>query len=128
MYEKTLFDIIHNPNGYVYYKLLIDGISHYDRFVDSLKKLPNEQRSLKKVLALMERFSPKVQLLENRFRQIKGLKRSDVFEFKDPPCVRIYVVLQKPNIYIVDGSTKKNQQSTIDRIGRLLKEFNSEEI
>ena len=125
-YQTTLYDVIHNKNGYTYYKLIIDGVSHYDEFVDSLKKLPNEQRSLKKVLTLMEKFSPTVQLMENRFRQIKGLKRNDVYEFKDPPCVRIYIVLQKPNIFIVDGSTKKKQNAAIDRIGRLLKEFKIE--
>lgn len=127
-YEKTLYDIIHNMNGCVYYKLIIDGIDHYERFVEELEKLPNESRSLKKVLALMERYSPNVLLPKEKFRQIKGIKRNDVYEFKDPPYVRVYVVLDKPNIYIVDGSLKKNQEETIKRIGKLLKQFNVQEV
>lgn len=122
-YSIVPFDVIYNTNGCVYYKLIIDGKCHYDEFVDSLRKLPNEQNSLKKVLALMERFSPNVLLIKNKIRQIKGIKRDDVYEFKDPPCVRIYVVLDKPDIYIVTGSLKKHQDSTIKRIQKLLKNF-----
>ncbi len=128
VYEKEPYDVIRNMNGCVYYKLIIDGKSHFDEFVNELKKLPNETRSLKKVLTLMERYSPHVLMPYNKFRQIEGVKRSDVFEFKDPPCVRIYVVIKDRNIYIVDGSLKKKQESAISRVGRLLKDFNIEEI
>lgn len=127
-YEKVPYDVVRNIYGCVYYKLVIDGRSHFDEFVDELKKLPNETRSLKKVLALMERYSPNIKLPKERFRQIEGIKRNDVFEFKDVPCVRIYVVLDAPNIYIVDGSIKKNQDKTISRVGKLLKGFNVEEV
>lgn len=127
-YSIVPFDVISNMNGYVYYKLLIDGVSHYDAFVEELKRLPNEQRSLRKVLTLMEMISPNVLLMKNKIRQIKGTGRTDVYEFKDPPCVRIYVVLNKPDIYIVAGGLKKNQEATIKRITKLLKNFNIEEI
>ena len=76
----------------------------------------------------MERYSPNILLPKERFRKIEGIKRSDVFEFKDRPCVRIYVVIQKENIYIVDGSLKKEQDATISRVARLLKGFKIEEI
>lgn len=128
IYEKTLYDVIHNMNGCVYYRLIIDGVSHFDRFVEQLERLPNERKSLKKVLALMERYSPSILLPKERFRQIKGLKREDVYEFKDPPCARVYVVIQKPNIYLVDGSTKNTQEATISRVGRLLKDFKVEDL
>lgn len=128
IYEKELYDVIRNMHGCVYYKLIIDGKSHYDEFVKELKNLPNESRSLKKVLTLMERYSPNILLPKERFRKIEGIKRSDVFEFKDRPCVRIYVVIQKENIYIVDGSLKKEQDATISRVARLLKGFKIEEI
>lgn len=127
-YEKVPYDVIHNIYGCVYYKLVIDGKSHFDEFVKALRNLPNETKSLRKVLTLMEKYSPNIKLPKEKFRHIEGLKRKDVFEFKDVPCVRVYVVLQAPNIFIVDGSVKKEQDKAISRLGRLLKDFNIEEV
>ncbi len=123
-YRVVPFEEIRNNNGFFFYKLMINGECHYDYFVKEIEKLPNEQRSLRKVLTLMERFSPKVFLMNNRIRQIQGLKRKDVFEFKDPPCVRLFVVLDKPNIYVVSGSTKNGQKAAIRKLDNLLRDFN----
>lgn len=127
-YEKVPYNVIRNIYGCAYYKLVIDGKSHFDEFVEELRNLPNETKSLRKVLSLMEKYSPNVKLPKEKFRHIEGLKRKDVYEFKDVPCVRVYVVLQDPNIFIVDGSVKKEQNKTISRLGRLLKDFNIEEV
>ncbi len=75
----------------------------------------------------MEKYSPYNRLPKEKFRQIKSLRRIDVYEFKDPPCVRIYVVLQVPNIYIVAGSTKNSQNATIAKLDNWLKDFKKTE-
>lgn len=127
-YSTEFYDLVKNLNGCAFYKLFVDGKCRYDDFVMEIEKLPRQKKGLVKVLALMERYSPYILLPKEKFRQIENVKRKDVFEFKDVPSgIRVFVVLQKPNIYIVDGSVKNEQKRTINSLTNLLKGFKQEE-
>lgn len=80
-YSTELFNLIRNEE-YTFYKLFIDDVCHFDEFVQAIEKMPREISMLKSVYALMERFSSHTMLPKSKFRQIKGIARKDVFEFK----------------------------------------------
>ena len=120
-YSKVLFDLIQNDE-YTFYKLVIDDVCHFDEFVQEIEQMPRELSKLKSVYALMDRFSSHSMLPKTKFRQIKGITRKDVFEFKKD-MVRVYVILQKPDVYVVTGSVKNDQDKTIKRFDKKIKDF-----
>ncbi len=120
-YSKQLFDLIKNDE-YTFYKLIIDDVCHFDEFAQEIEQMPRELSKLKSVYAIMERFSSHVMLPKTKFRQIKGITRKDVFEFKKD-MVRVYVILHKPDVYVVTGSVKNDQDKTIQRFDKKIKDF-----
>ena len=38
--------------------------------------------------------------------------------------VRVYIILQKPNIYIITGGLKKTQDTDVKRLKKQVKDFN----
>lgn len=120
-YSKVLFDLIKNDE-YTFYKLVIDDVCHYDEFVQEIEQMPRELSKLKSIYALMEKFSSHTLLPKTKFRHILGITRKDVFEFKKD-MVRVYVILQKPDVYVVTGSVKNDQDKTIKRFDKKIKDF-----
>ena len=118
-----LFTLVNN-NEYVYYKLLIDNISYFDRFCQEIERLSKEKNALVAIIGLMEDFSASLMLPKEKFRQIKNLSRNDVFEFKKKN-VRVYVVKdeQEKTIYIVMGGLKNNQDKDIEKLKNRIKGF-----
>lgn len=63
-------------------------------------------------------------LPKTKFRQINvSPPRTDVFEFKKNN-LRIYVILQKPDVYVVMGGYKNTQKQDVAVLGKRLKGFN----
>lgn len=61
-------------------------------------------------------------LPSSKFRQIKGLRRKDVYEFKNKD-IRVYVLMKKPNIFVILGGYKGTQDKDINRIDNLFNDF-----
>lgn len=120
-YAKVLFDLIQNKE-YTFYKLVIDDVCHFDEFVREIEKIPRDLSQLKGIYALMDRFSSHIKLPNTKFRKIKGITRGDVFEFKKG-AIRVYVILMEPDVYVVTGSTKNDQDKTIKRFDKKIKDF-----
>jgi hypothetical protein len=120
-FRVELFDIINNAE-YCFYKLYIDDVCHFDEFVETIKDLPREPKSLKGIYAYMDMFSSQIKLPKTKFRHIEGTDRDDVFEFKKDN-VRVYIILQKPNIYIITGGLKKTQDTDVKRLKKQVKDF-----
>ena len=70
----------------------------------------------------MDCLSPSNLLPSSKFRQIKGLRRNDVYEFKKND-IRIYVIKKRPDIYVVLGGYKGSQDKDINRIDKLFNDF-----
>ena len=66
---------------------------------------------------------------KEKFNHIQGGKydRKDVYEFKKDK-LRVYVILIKPNVYVVYGGYKKEQQKDIARIFNAINTFDENEI
>lgn len=120
-FTTELFELVNNENGYIFYKLLINDNFLFDYFVERIKNSPPERTRLNTIFAYMDMFS-KVLLPKTKFRNIKGVDRKDIFEFKSGN-VRVYVILQYPHIYVVAGGLKSEQDKDIKRIVQQIKGF-----
>lgn len=123
-YEIKDFDLIDNEQCH-FHKLLINGTCQIDDFIQSTKKNSQETNIIAKILGRMEEFNPNELLPKTKFRHIDGGKkyRKDVFEFKEKN-IRIYVILIKPDVYVVYGGYKKNQEKDIRRLMMQINQFN----
>lgn len=120
-YSTELFDLTNNPN-YTYYKLFVDGKCEFDDFLESIKENIADKDSMDAIITYMDILS--AQLLPSKiYNHIVGAKRSDLFEFKKNN-LRVYVIDQRPNIFIVMGGYKKTQKKKdIPRLIRKTKDF-----
>ncbi len=116
------FDLI-SCSEFSYYKLVINGKCQFDDFLDEVSKNAIDISNMKKILTLMDIIDNSRLLPKSKFNSIKGVKRSDVFEFK-ADSLRVYVIKKYPNMYIILGGYKKNQTKDIERIKQRIKNFN----
>ncbi len=94
--------------------------------VDSLMKEIETNAQLKKdfaaIVRYMEMLSDRILLPKEKFRHIESDERSDLFEFKKG-ILRIYVIKQKPDVYVVCGGLKTNQKKDIQSFKKKIKDF-----
>ncbi len=120
-FDHRICELVNNPK-YHFYRLLINGECLFDKFYEEVQCIKDDMKSMAAIINLMDRFSEHLQLPNAKFRHIENMDRSDVFEFKKK-TIRVYVVLQKPNVYIVMGGYKKEQDKDIRRLKQRLKGF-----
>ena len=124
-YSVQKLDIINNPKCH-FYKLLIDGKCQFDEFASDAEKIAANKKCLVNIYSRMDSFDPDLKLPKEKFNHIEGGKydRKDVYEFKKDQ-VRVYVILIKPNIYVVCGSIKKSKKDQERDIKRLFNAINA---
>jgi len=120
MYSSTIFELVENSN-YTFYKLHFNGKCQFDEFLESIQRIPEDMKSMQKIIALMDMYGSCL-LPKGKFRQIKGIARSDTFEFK---CknIRVYVIVQKPYVYIALGGYKQTQNKDIELLKKRYNNF-----
>ncbi len=74
------------------------------------------------IISYMDNMSPQIRYPDTKFKHINDVCRSDVFEFKKKP-LRVYVVKQEPDIYVVLGGMKTDQKPDIKWLKKALKDF-----
>ena len=121
VFRTEIFDLVKNEE-YEYYKLSIDGICQFDDFLKKTEKDKQEKKNLMYILSYMENLRSDMLFPKTKFRLIVDNKRKDLFEFKKKE-LRVYVLKQKPNIYIVLGGYKRNQKKDIKKLKSKIKEF-----
>lgn len=130
------FDPVRNPE-YTYYKVIVEKEStddtgatihiqkcYIDEFEASLTEF--DRKNLKRLYALMDRFSSRILLKKDKFRHIEGRKndRNDIFEFKKDR-LRVYVCKDddKRIIGVLYGGFKQNQDNDTKRIFRIFEKL-----
>ena len=115
-FTKKPTEGVNNPN-YSFYTIYVDDKSPFKEFCDSLKQ-KKDLDSLDAIYAIMDRLGPTI-LNSTIVNHIKGGKhdRNDVYEFKKN-AIRVYFILQKPNVFILLGGYKVNQKSDISKVFR----------
>ena len=119
-YRTERFDKINNPK-YTYYKLYVDGKCAFDDFLKEIERNIVDKKSYSSIVAYMDSLGAQM-IPATKFNHIKGSKRKDLFEFKKDR-VRVYVINQKPNIYIVMGGYKNTQKNDISSFIQKTKDF-----
>ncbi len=120
MYSSTIFELVENSN-YTFYKLHFNGKCQFDEFLESIKRIPEDMKSMQKIIALMDMYGSCL-LPQKKIKQIKGIARSDTFEFKYNN-IRVYVIVQKPYVYIALGGYKQTQKKDIELLKRRYNNF-----
>lgn len=118
-YETRRFEPVNNAE-YDFYEVSVNGKYLCQRFLDEIKE-ERDKKKLFKIYAYMDSFSSNF-LPSSKFRQIKGLRRKDVYEFKNKD-IHVYVLMKKPNIFVILGGYKGTQDKDINRIDNLFNDF-----
>lgn len=120
-YKEKIFEPINNKT-YEFREVSVNGRFLFQEFIDNLKDTPKDMKKIMQIYAYMNEFSPSNLLPKTKFRQIKGVKRDDVYEFKKDD-IRIYVIKRYPSIFIILGAYKGTQDKSINRIDKLFGGF-----
>lgn len=120
-YSIRPYEDVNNPQ-YNFHKLYIDGICQYDDFLKEVERNANDKKLLNYILRYMDCISDQIRLPKTKFNHIESKDRSDIFEFKKDR-LRVYVIKQKPNFFIVIGGYKGRQKNDIDNLKSRIKEF-----
>lgn len=120
-YSTELFDLTNNPNC-TFYKLYVNGKCEFDDFLEEIKKNVADSKNMKAIIAYMDSLCAQL-LPSSIYNYIQGSKRNDLYEFKKKN-IRVYVIDQRPNIYIVMGGYKSSQKKKdIPRLIRKTEDF-----
>ena len=119
-YDKAIFDLVNNPN-YTFYKLYVDGKCDFDKFLDDINKNIADKKSFTAIINYMDSLSARL-LSSKMYNHIHDNERADLYEFKKND-LRVYVIDQRPNIYIVMGGHKKEQKKDIAKFKNKTKNF-----
>ena len=106
--------------------MLIDGKCQFDEFASEAEKIATNKKSLANIYYRMDSFDPDLKQPKEKFNYIEGRKhdRKDVYEFKKDQ-LRVYVILIKPNIFVVCGAIKKDKKDQKRDIKRLFNAVNA---
>lgn len=118
-YELRKFEPVNNKT-YQFQDVSVNGKYLFQEFLENLK----DQRDIKKLINIysyMDMLSASM-LPKSKFRHIEGLKRNDVYEFKKDD-IRVYVIMQRPSVFVVLGAYKGTQNKDIKRIDKLFDGF-----
>lgn len=113
--------LINNENGYIFYKVYINGKCQLDKFEADIRKDNNMDSELKVIYSLMTLYQDYPKLPIKKFRHLtlgKG-QRNDVYEFKSKH-LRIYAIKQNNIFYVIRGGLKKDQEKDLEYIKKNL--------
>lgn len=124
-YTRKPLDIVNNEHGCFFYKMEVDGKCPFDDFCKDVEKVALDKKRLAAIYAMMDSFNPDLKYPAKKFRHIQSNTRGDIYEFKKDN-LRVYVLVQKPDIMIVLGGYKANQNKDISKVDRLVIELPQE--
>lgn len=74
------------------------------------------------IIAYMDIISDSIRLPSTKFNHVVDSNRKDIFEFKKDR-LRVYVIKQKPNFFIVIAGYKGTQKKDISKLKSLIRDF-----
>lgn len=121
-FAREKFAEIKNPQ-YQYYKLKDEnGVCQFDEFCAEVEQNAADKKLLPYIWKYMEMLTDRQILPEEKFNHVRGIGRDDVFEFKKK-SLRVYVIKQKPDVFVIMGGYKKEQKKDIARIKKIIKDM-----
>lgn len=119
--KKIICEVIHNKGGFVFHKLCQGKSCQFDDFLTEIGKNPQYKAEWAKIVRWMEAYGAIENIPSKHYRIIRGLKRTDIYEYRSK-SLRVYVKVDKPDVIIVIGGYKKNQKQDINNLKYKLKE------
>ncbi|HAP30321.1 MAG TPA: hypothetical protein DCR26_09385 [Porphyromonadaceae bacterium] len=121
MYELKPFSEVKNQR-FTFHKLTVDDRCPFEEFEDGLCQ-PSDTKALGAIYSLMECFGNQL-LPKTKFNHLDGGKKDpdNVFEFKKNN-IRVYVLLQKPDVVVVLGGFKATQKKDINKVFAIAREW-----
>lgn len=123
-YSTKLYDDVNNPQ-YKFYKLYIDGACQFDKFLEEIERNHKDKKLFNYIIQYMDGITDQNRYPHTKFNHIDDNKRSDIFEFKKDH-LRVYVIKQKPNFFIIIGGYKSDQKKDIKILKSKIKDFPKE--
>lgn len=120
-YSTAPYTDTNNPQ-YGFYKLYVDGVCQFDEFLKEIKKNKSDQKLFNYIIRYMDGLTDQNRYPKTKFNHIEDSHRSDIFEFKKDR-LRVYVIKQKPNIFIVIGGYKSTQKKDINNLKSKVRDF-----
>ena len=120
-YRVEIFDKVNNPQ-YTFYLLYIDKKCQFDEFMKAIERNKNDMRLFPYIISYMDGLTDQNRYHSSKFNHIEDAIRSDIYEFKKDR-LRVYVIKQKPNFYIILGGFKGSQKKDIKLLKSMIKDF-----
>ena len=120
-YQTRKIDIINNHDHIQFYELELNGKRLFSEFYEGLRDV-KDKKSFHSIVSMMDCYSFTEKFPEKKIRHILGTQRKDIYEFKKNN-IRVYAILQKPNVFIIIGGYKANQPKDIEKIDRYTKQL-----
>lgn len=114
-------------NGKVqFFKLIKDGVCWFDDFYEEQMNDARNASDLKKILTIMDYMAETNAILpKEKFNSIKQGKNVVGYEFKKNE-LRVYCLKPTPNVVVVFGGYKKNQEKDVKRLYKIVEEVKDE--
>lgn len=125
-YTRKRFPLVHNDT-YDFYTLSVNGHCLFEEFLSELKDEAQDAKKLHKIYLSMNVLGGEARLPKSKFRHIEDAKIKNLWEFKQKD-IRVYVVKESPDVYIILGGYKGNQDKDIKRLKIIAKDLNTEEL
>ncbi|MBQ2784098.1 MAG: hypothetical protein IJE99_03770 [Alistipes sp.] len=120
-YTFKICELIKNQNGITFYKLFINDHCQFDEFLDEVNRVQITRKKFSDLISRMGCFGDYM-MPQKYLRQIKEVKEKDIYEFKKDD-IRIYVKLEKPNVFIILGGFKNSQKKDIQQVKKIRREL-----
>ena len=120
-YSTVPYDDVRNPQ-YTFHKLIVDGVCYFDEFLQEIDQNVIDKKLFNYIAHYMDSITDQNRFPASKFNHIEDNDRSDLFEFKKDR-MRVYVIKQRPNFFIVIGGFKSTQKKDIKKFKSLIKDF-----
>ena len=121
LYSTQPYEDVNNPQ-YKFLKLYVDGVCQFDKFLEDIELNKNDKKLFNYIIRYMDCICDQIRFPASKFNHIEDDGRSDIFEFKKDR-LRVYVIKQKPNFFIVIGGYKGTQKKDISLLKSRIKDF-----
>ena len=120
-FAVQLLESVRNNGKLRFYKMLKDGVAPFDLFYEEVCGDKRHKKDMLKILAMMDYVAETNAILPKE--KVNSIKEGDKvigIEFKKND-LRVYCLKQDPDVFVVMGGYKKNQDNDIKNLKKLLK-------
>ena len=121
-FAVQLLESVRSDGKLRFYKLLKDGVAPFDLFYEKLCDDKKHKKDILQIFAMMDYMAETNAILpKKKVNSIKDGDKVIAIEFKKND-LRVYCLKQDPNVFVITGGYKKDQDNDIKSLKKLLKQ------